>query len=109
MILNEALTAVYYGYVGLQFLAIIYYNEATQGMNCMKIIGVALGLNAVFGLMSGFYNVYQFIKRHIKSKTVPLKNYFASQKVLETNESSSSPNPLKIVSKEKIVSLNQIF
>ena len=105
MILNEALTAVYYGYVGLQFLGLIYYKEATQGMNCIKIIMVALGLNGVFGLISGIYNVYQFIKKHMKRKTVPLQNAFTGAKALETNETSNSPTYFEMITRENIVSL----
>ena len=104
MILNEALTAFFYGYIGLQYLDIINYDKTTQGMNCIKIIGVALGLNAVFGLISGFYNVYQFVKRSMKRKVVPLQNNFTIQNVLETKESSKFQNHFNIASKEKTFS-----
>ena len=104
MILNEALTAAFYGYVGLQFLKIISYDKATQGMNSIKIIGVTLGVNAGFGLMSGLYYVYQFVKKYMKRKIVPLENNFTSQKVLKTDESSKFQNPLEKASEEKIFS-----
>ena len=60
LILNEALTAIFYGYVGLQFLNVVDYDQSTQGYNCIKMIEVSLGLNCVFGLISGFYNAYRY-------------------------------------------------
>ena len=68
LILNQALTGVYYGYIAFQFLGIIEYDKVTQGYMCIIMIQVALGLNCLFGLICGFYNVFQFLKIAISVK-----------------------------------------
>ena len=88
LILNEALTAVFYGYLVLQLLEIIYYDSTTQGEICIKVIEVALGLNCVFGLISGFWNAYQFFKNCRKRKIVPFNN-FNTQSTINYYENSN--------------------
>ena len=100
LILNEALTAIFYGYVGLQFLKVVDYDQSTQGYNCIKMIEVSLGLNCVFGLISGFYNAYRYFVNRRKSKIVPKINDFFGQNNLDTKVSANSPNYFKNSSKE---------
>ena len=45
MIINAALTSVYYAYIALQFIADIQYDEASQDDNCIQMIQAVLGLN----------------------------------------------------------------
>ena len=92
MILNQALTGVYYGYIAFQFLGIIEYDKVTQGYICIIMIQVALGLNCLFGLISGFYNVFQFFKNRNKRKVVPINKNFYWEADLNTKEYSRSPN-----------------
>jgi hypothetical protein len=47
LILNEALTGVFYGYIAFQFLGIIEYDKVTQGDMSIKMIQLALGLNCL--------------------------------------------------------------
>ena len=91
LILNETLTGVFYGYITLQFLGIIEYDKVTQGDMCIKMIQLALGLNCLFGLIGGFYNVFQFFKNRNKRKVVPINKNFYWEADLNTKEKSYSP------------------
>ena len=92
LILNEALTGVFYGYIAFQFLGIIEYDKVTQGDMSIKMIQLALGLNCLFGLIGGFYNVFQFFKNRNKRKVVPINKNFYWEADLNTKEYSRSPN-----------------
>ena len=74
LIFNEALTGAFYAYFALQSLMFIAYDSNTQGDNCIKIIEIALGINCVFGVISGIYNVYQIVQKYRKRKVVSINN-----------------------------------
>ena len=92
LILNEALTSVFYAYIAFQFLGIIENDEVSQGDKCIKMIQVALGLNCMFGLISGFYNVFQFFQNCDKRKVIPINKNLFWENNLTTKECSRPPN-----------------
>ena len=91
LILNETITVTFWGYIALQNLRIIEYDRLGQGLNCIKIISLALGVNILFGLMSGTYSAYQFVKKLINRQVVPINNNFTIQASYYDTESSSNP------------------
>ena len=72
-------------------MRIIEYDRLGQGLNCIKIISLALGVNILFGLMSGTYSAYQFVKKLINRQVVPINNNFTIQASYYDTESSSNP------------------
>ena len=99
MILNETLTGVFYGYITLQFLGIIEYDKVTQGDMCIKMIQLALGLNCLFGLIGGFYNVFQFFKNLNTRKVVPMTKNLFWETNLTAIEYSHSTNYFETITK----------
>ena len=99
LILNEALTGVFYGYIAFQILGIVEYDEVSQGDKCIKMIQAALGLNCLFGLISGFYNVFQFFKNLNKRKVVPMTKNLFWETNLSAIEYSHSTNYFETITK----------
>ena len=93
LVLNEALTAAFYGYFLFQSLKLIGNDSTTQGDNCIKIIEVALGINCVFGVISGVYNVFQVVKNFRKRKIVPINNNFVTK--INYNDTKAADNNLE--------------
>ena len=93
LVFNEALTAAFYGYFLFQSLKLIGNDSTTQGDNCIKIIDVALGINCVFGVISGVYNVFQVVKNFRKRKIVPINNNFVTK--INYNDTKAADNNLE--------------
>jgi hypothetical protein len=67
MLLNEILTLIFYLYLGAQYYFMSGIDQKIQGMNCIFIVGTALGLNAFFGLLSGFYSCHQRFRKKVNN------------------------------------------